>query len=1219
MKFRRLAIPAYGPFTDLALEFSTGQEANSADFHLIYGRNEAGKSSLLRAIRDLLYGIHAQTADNFVHDYKDLRITAEIENRSGQVLAFQRRKGNRNTLLDAAGNPLADDVLAPFLGPVDREFFTTMFGLGSDELRQGAYDLLQGKGDLGQALFSASLAGTPIHRVLERLEAEARTLFDGKAWKNASIRPAVDTYEEALRLCRQAQVKAETWEDALRELETAQHGKAELDASLHSLRGRQDWLRRCLDALPTLGRLRETETSLNALPPLPAMPAGFAEGAESTRNRLAQAEQTLGDLQRRLGDLVTRRDSLAPRAAVLAHAAEIDVLVHGLAVYRQGRDALAAETTEAEQLQTGLRAGLLGLGLPVEPGDIADLRIPLAEELALREAAEALKQAELASEEHRREGERLAAELEKTTARLRRLPPSEAAALRDAYAASAAAAALALALPGRDAALESHARRLASQHAVLPGAPADPEATAALALPAAARLREFAAAATDQSTRARQLDEAIVKTAKALRELKAKLERLEKRGALPSHDDLAQARGHREEGWRQVLACWRKGAPEQGWDGAPLDESYPAAVRHADTLADRLREEADAVAQAEELRWQIQDAEATSQGQQAERRRLEQARQTWENDWSALWRPTGLIPASPAEMLEWREQWNEFRSRHEAWRELRDELQAAQQSIAAAEALLRPLLAACRTLVVDSENEPAMFRRSQNRPQRGQFLPDSQPHSRTMGQKAGEKWTAAVNLQPTIPKSDRLLDAAAQPLLELREMAERRLRAADQVLGERRALEDHLAELHSEAEILARRRTTLDAALARAQTRWRAHPLAGEYRPETALRLLEARLELVAQYDAWTRLSAELAEQQNAVATYERQAQALADIAGETSALPAEVQVNALREALFQARALQARRGQVEEDLAQLAASLPRAEQDMETARREMVALLAQAGVADLPALQGLLVDLALRQGLAAERDNLRAALHVPARGEALDRFIERVRGEGGADLAAELEDLAGHIKEQEVHREQAIQNLARAEDARARLESSGDHAAEYLQTARHASARIRQDVARYLRLRLATQFLQVQIEAFRERNQGPLLVRAGELFRRMTGASFSGLGTGYAEDDTPLLVGLKNTGPVPVEGMSEGTRDQLYLALRLAAIELHQARHEPMPLILDDLLITFDDDRARAILPMLCDLAGTTQVLLFTHHRHLLDLARQTLPAAAVCLHELA
>jgi len=56
-------------------------------------------------------------------------------------------------------------------------------------------------------------------------------------------------------------------------------------------------------------------------------------------------------------------------------------------------------------------------------------------------------------------------------------------------------------------------------------------------------------------------------------------------------------------------------------------------------------------------------------------------------------------------------------------------------------------LGACRTWSVESEN----------RPQRDQFLPDLQPHSRAMGQKNGEKWAAAVDLQPTISKSNRLL------------------------------------------------------------------------------------------------------------------------------------------------------------------------------------------------------------------------------------------------------------------------------------------------------------------------------------------------------------------------------------------------------------------------------------------------------------------------------
>ena len=79
-------------------------------------------------------------------------------------------------------------------------------------------------------------------------------------------------------------------------------------------------------------------------------------------------------------------------------------------------------------------------------------------------------------------------------------------------------------------------------------------------------------------------------------------------------------------------------------------------------------------------------------------------------------------------------------------------LQQLQRPVVAPDAAARldaSDLGACRTWSVDSENWP----------QRGQFLPDLQPNSPAMGQKDGKKWTAAVNLEPTISKSDRLLEA----------------------------------------------------------------------------------------------------------------------------------------------------------------------------------------------------------------------------------------------------------------------------------------------------------------------------------------------------------------------------------------------------------------------------------------------------------------------------
>ena len=166
MRLQRLQVPAFGPFTHLDFQFPE----QSCDLHVIYGANEAGKSSLLRAIRDLLFGIHGQSADNFLHPCPNLRIQGEIRNRAGDQLVFQRRKGNKNTLLKEDGTQLPDNALAPFIGSIDQPYFSAMFGLGARELQDGAQELLRGEGNIGNALFSASLGGTPVQKIAESLQ-----------------------------------------------------------------------------------------------------------------------------------------------------------------------------------------------------------------------------------------------------------------------------------------------------------------------------------------------------------------------------------------------------------------------------------------------------------------------------------------------------------------------------------------------------------------------------------------------------------------------------------------------------------------------------------------------------------------------------------------------------------------------------------------------------------------------------------------------------------------------------------------------------------------------------------------------------------------------------------------------------------------------------------------------------------------------------------------
>jgi wyosine [tRNA(Phe)-imidazoG37] synthetase (radical SAM superfamily) len=91
-----------------------------------------------------------------------------------------------------------------------------------------------------------------------------------------------------------------------------------------------------------------------------------------------------------------------------------------------------------------------------------------------------------------------------------------------------------------------------------------------------------------------------------------------------------------------------------------------------------------------------------------------------------------------------------------AWEQLSRRLKRVEL-LTAYEGDAFPPLAACRTLVVDSEK----------RPRRAHFLPDSRPHGCSMGQEAGEKGAVAVVSQPTIPKSDRLLDDPRAQLLAI--------------------------------------------------------------------------------------------------------------------------------------------------------------------------------------------------------------------------------------------------------------------------------------------------------------------------------------------------------------------------------------------------------------------------------------------------------------------
>jgi uncharacterized protein YhaN len=229
--------------------------------------------------------------------------------------------------------------------------------------------------------------------------------------------------------------------------------------------------------------------------------------------------------------------------------------------------------------------------------------------------------------------------------------------------------------------------------------------------------------------------------------------------------------------------------------------------------------------------------------------------------------------------------------------------------------------------------------------------------------------------------------------------------------------------------------------------------------------------------------------------------------------------------------------------------------------------------------------------------------------------FDEFLRQASGIDLDSATRDLR-HLKESiddlEHQRALAHEAIGGEQNELKRMDGNA-RAAEAGQEAEDLRARIKADVEEYARLRLAAAVLRAGIERYRKKAEDPLLERASRLFATLTLGSFAELRVDYNDRDEPVLKGVRRDGQeaLGVEAMSLGTADQLYFALRLAALAADLERREPLPLIVDDVLIQFDDARAGATLEALAHLSKRTQVLIFTHHEHLLELAQSRIAAS--------
>jgi uncharacterized protein YhaN len=253
------------------------------------------------------------------------------------------------------------------------------------------------------------------------------------------------------------------------------------------------------------------------------------------------------------------------------------------------------------------------------------------------------------------------------------------------------------------------------------------------------------------------------------------------------------------------------------------------------------------------------------------------------------------------------------------------------------------------------------------------------------------------------------------------------------------------------------------------------------------------------------------------------------------------------------------------------------------------------------------------------ELEGIDQRLRQLSAGVTVEDFIMEVSQLDPDTIDSKMTGLENRIKELNQEKSQLDQTIGRERNELDKMDGS-PRAAELADDMQMLLARVSSQVEQYCKLKVAGSILNMAIERYRDLYQDPILNQASLHFQQMTQGAFEKLRADYDVRGRPVIVGIRDGQGeiVGVDGMSDGTADQLFLSLRLAGLQLYLQQNDPMPLILDDILIKFDNDRAVTALQVLAEISAQTQVIFFTHHQHLVDLAEKAIDPSVFTCHTL-
>lgn len=307
-----------------------------------------------------------------------------------------------------------------------------------------------------------------------------------------------------------------------------------------------------------------------------------------------------------------------------------------------------------------------------------------------------------------------------------------------------------------------------------------------------------------------------------------------------------------------------------------------------------------------------------------------------------------------------------------------------------------------------------------------------------------------------------------------------------------------------------------------------------------------------------------------------------------------EILVNSILEEFENNKTLRGKKQSLEEDLKRKTRAYSSIKAEMEVLERRKQELFASIGVSDRETfLDKYNKNSRIREWLEERKSAIRNMEMIAGQNKAEEVIAYLERNEKIA-IEQELRELTSRISEAEEEISSAGEQVGKAKSELERIEGQSELAESFteLETRRHLLQKAYEE---WLVNKTALVLLD-EVKGKYEKEKQPELIRSSGVFlERITSGRYTGIHASV--DDRNILVSDSRGASKRIEQLSRGTREQLLISLRLGLIREYEKQSEPLPVVIDEVLVNFDPERAAHVTAILQEFGTDRQILVFTCH----------------------